>query len=251
MLVESQVRYIRDTAAKAEIILCRESVISYPLHTHASVFTAGLVLSGGVRFVSGGLCRVLERGQAFWVPPHTPHRMEAEEPYSLLCLCLSAALCAQAAPDVFPDLPAFLPAADALCSQALLLPALLAGRSVPPLPPLIGKAARRREQFPEADLRISGLARSACMSESHFIRSFRHAVGLTPRQFQIQNRVRKAQRILDSHGSVVEAALSAGFYDQSHLTRHFKRLVGLTPAVYRQVSFEEIFMPLGSSGGPP
>ena len=119
-------------------------------------------------------------------------------------------------------------------SQSLRLLAHLTGFNHPrPLPASIALAEDRLERFPEAELSVEEMARSVSMSKYHFIRNFQQATGLTPHQFQIQNRIRKAQRILPVCGSAVEAALASGFYDQSHFTRHFKRLVGLTPAVYK------------------
>ncbi len=55
----------------------------------------------------------------------------------------------------------------------------------------------------------------------------------TPHRFQLQNRVRKGQRLLAGPATVAEAA-AAGFCDQSHFDRQFKRLVGLNPAAYKR-----------------
>ena len=68
----------------------------------------------------------------------------------------------------------------------------------------------------------------------YLVRSFRREAGLTPHQFQLQNRVRKGQRLLGGPATAAEAAAAAGFCDQSHFDRHFKRLVGLTPADYKR-----------------
>lgn len=230
MRAEAPVHYLHDAAMGIEVILCRDSSLSYPLHTHASTFTAGLVLSGEIRFASGRACRALGPGRVFLVPPHTPHRIEPDGPYSLLCLCRSVGGWAEE--NRLAGLLSAVPELDKLRPQVFLLQSLLAGCSAPPLPPLIERAERRLRQSPEAELRVGDLARAAYMSESHFIRSFHKAVGLTPHRFQIQNRVRKAQRLLEGGTSAAEAALAAGFCDQSHLTRHFRRLLGLTPAAY-------------------
>ena len=72
------------------------------------------------------------------------------------------------------------------------------------------------------------------MSKYHLVRAFRREAGLTPHRFQLQNRVRKGQRLLAGPVTVAEAAAAAGFCDQSHFDRQFKRLVGLTPAAYKR-----------------
>lgn len=234
MLNTKQVHYFYDTTAGVELVFCQNSMISYPPHTHVSRFTAGLVLDGSIMLFTGNDSRVLEAGEGFLVPPHTLHKIEACAPYSLLSFCIHRGLLFQQAQaekhlrlllDEAPQLDAFL--------VLSLFRRLEAVHDLRPLPPPIALAVEQLERFPEAELPVGEMARSVYISKYHFIRNFQHAVGLTPHQFQIQNRVRKAQRILVSSESVAEAALAAGFYDQSHFTRHFKRLVGLTPTVYR------------------
>ena len=77
-------------------------------------------------------------------------------------------------------------------------------------------------------LSIDEMARSSYISKYHFIRSFKKAVGLTPHQFQIQNRVRKAQQMLKYVDNITEVALTTVFCDQSHFIKQFERYVGLT-----------------------
>lgn len=88
MRTEHPIRYLRDQEAGLELIFCRDSSISYPLHNHASVFTVGLVLRGCVFLTAGGRSSVREKGDSFTVPPYVPHSLEARRPYSLLTLCV-------------------------------------------------------------------------------------------------------------------------------------------------------------------
>lgn len=212
------IRYLHDPGSGLELILCRRSRIRYPLHSHVSVFTAGLVLDGGLCLTVDGRVRTLQKGEWFLVPPDTPHSIAPQGSYSLLSLCLPAALVREQSSG-----------------------AALAGQTADPIAALKG----RLEQFPEEPLRLDEMAAAACTSKYHFIRVFRRRAGLTPHQFQLQNRVRKAQRLLaglDRGGTpgssaapvtVAEAAQAAGFCDQSHLTRQFERTVGLSPTAYR------------------
>lgn len=98
----------------------------------------------------------------------------------------------------------------------------------------LAKLRARLEAWPELPWKLEDMAEAAFMSKYHLIRSFRRETGLTPHQFQLQNRVRKGQRLLAGPATVAEAAAAAGFCDQSHFDRQFKRLVGLTPADYRR-----------------
>lgn len=85
----------------------------------------------------------------------------------------------------------------------------------------------------DRDVSVRELAAATGLSPYHFIRIFSRQVGLTPHAYLTQVRVQRAQQLLASGETPVQAAVAAGFFDQSHLTRHFKRIVGVTPARYR------------------
>lgn len=51
-------------------------------------------------------------------------------------------------------------------------------------------------------------------------------------QAQLQNRIRKAQRLLHQTDKITEVALDTGFCDQSHFIKQFKKIVRLTPSKY-------------------
>ncbi len=70
-----------------------------------------------------------------------------------------------------------------------------------------------------------------------FIRSFKAEVELTPHQFQIQNRIRKAQRLIHEADTITEVALTTGFCDQSHFIKQFEKQVGLSPLYSRAIKF--------------
>ena len=67
------------------------------------------------------------------------------------------------------------------------------------------------ELYPECKISIEEMARNAFTSKYHFIRSFKAEVGLTPHQFQLQNRIRKAQRLIHNTETITEVALTTGF----------------------------------------
>jgi len=88
--------------------------------------------------------------------------------------------------------------------------------------------------MPENTFLIKDMARNIGVSPYHMIRRFKSVCGLTPHQFQIQCRIRKAQRLLEEGKSVTEAAYATGFCDQSHFDRCFRKIVRLTPSEYKQ-----------------
>lgn len=79
-------------------------------------------------------------------------------------------------------------------------------------------------------VKLLDLAAIAQMSPYHFLRLFKHSMGVTPHQYILQCRIEKAKYLLDkSNLSIADIATRIGFCDQSHLTRYFKRIVGVTP----------------------
>lgn len=81
---------------------------------------------------------------------------------------------------------------------------------------------------------LADLAAEAHLSEFHFARLFKAAVGLPPHQFVIRRRVERAKRLIrEGRVPLAHVAADTGFASQSHLNRHFKRLVGCTPAEFR------------------
>ena len=84
---------------------------------------------------------------------------------------------------------------------------------------------------------LEDAARVAGLSAFHFLRVFRRELGLTPHQFLVQARLRRAQRLLRGSAlSVTDVAYEVGFGDLSHFQNTFRRLVGVTPGRFRRGS---------------
>jgi AraC-like DNA-binding protein len=82
------------------------------------------------------------------------------------------------------------------------------------------------------DLLLKQLSREACLSPFYFQRLFLENTGISPHDYLIQFRIKKAQEFLAKGHSIAGVALDTGFVDQSHFTRSFKRVTGITPGVY-------------------
>lgn len=93
---------------------------------------------------------------------------------------------------------------------------------------------RRIEAQPDKQLSLHGLARDAAMSPYHFLRVFRQVVGLTPGQFMLRSRLRRAAvRLRTGEEKIAAVALDCGFGDLSTFNRHFRRTMGISPGAYR------------------
>lgn len=85
-------------------------------------------------------------------------------------------------------------------------------------------------------LTVSRLAQVAHLSERTFARRFRDALGITPLQWLLQQRVRLAQELLETTDKTIEdIARRAGFGTSATLRYHFGRVAGVSPQQYRQV----------------
>lgn len=79
---------------------------------------------------------------------------------------------------------------------------------------------------------LADLANVACMSESHFQRTFREWVGVTPKQFVQTIHRTQAKRLL-LNMPVREAAGELGYSSESRLYDNFVRYESMTPGDYK------------------
>ncbi|KAF1024394.1 MAG: Bifunctional transcriptional activator/DNA repair enzyme Ada [Pseudomonas sp.] len=73
------------------------------------------------------------------------------------------------------------------------------------------------------------------LSKFHLLRAFQKETGLSPRQWAMQLRTRRAKGLLRAGVAACEVAHTLGFADQSHLNRHFRAAYGITPGHYQTV----------------
>jgi AraC family transcriptional regulator len=90
----------------------------------------------------------------------------------------------------------------------------------------------------EGELTIARLARVAALSQFHFARAFKTAVGKSPRQYVNAHRLERAKELLTrGDQSLLDIAISLNFSSQANFTRAFHKGTGMTPGQYRR-SFE-------------
>jgi len=185
-----------------ECIYYRNSTLSYPLHTHANHITIGYITAGELCVICDRKKFLYHASESFCIMPDVLHTLEAvnNTAYSMISICVPI----DKAGDGFIDESSHLKRLKSMIIDS-----------------------------PENTFFIKDMARNIGVSPYHMIRRFKKDYGLTPHQFQIQCRIRKAQRLLEDGGSVTEAAYATGFCDQSHFDRFFRKIVRLTPSEYK------------------
>lgn len=91
------------------------------------------------------------------------------------------------------------------------------------------------DNYHKADLTNEFLAKECNISEVYFRRLFKQRCGVTPKQYIINLRIKKAKQLL-SEGQKKIWAISedCGFSSSYHFCRSFKQHTGLTPQEYRE-----------------
>ncbi|MFE0690715.1 helix-turn-helix domain-containing protein [Streptomyces xiamenensis] len=115
--------------------------------------------------------------------------------------------------------------------QAQFVPAPVPARDDHPLANVLPWAMERLDQ----PLTVEDLARRANLSSRQLGRHFRTVTGTTPLQWLLNQRIRRAQELLEATGDSVDAIASAtGMGTATTLRRHFRRALGVPPDSYRR-----------------
>ena len=113
----------------------------------------------------------------------------------------------------------------------------------------VSRVAEYVEHNIGSTIRASELAAAACLSPSHFFRSFKAAAGITPARYISQRRIEHAcQEMSTTRQSLTQIALICGFCDQAHFTKVFRRWTGESPLSWRRAHRSEA-PPQPVSGG--
>lgn len=110
-----------------------------------------------------------------------------------------------------------------------------------------GPSERDRRRAVEAALSIDArsaepldlaqLAREAGLSAFHFLRLFAAVLGVTPHQYLVRSRLRRAARLLAADDRpITDVAYDVGFGDLSNFVRTFHRAAGVSPRAFRQAA---------------
>jgi AraC family transcriptional regulator len=102
--------------------------------------------------------------------------------------------------------------------------------------PAYSRRIRNAIEFMEQEIAgpcsLTFISREVGMSPFHFARTFSVLVGMSPHQYLLRLRLRRAAMMLRQGASVTTAALSNGFDNLGHFSRSFRRRFGVNPSKY-------------------
>jgi AraC family transcriptional regulator len=108
-----------------------------------------------------------------------------------------------------------------------------------------GRAARHHaveaaawiDEHATEPLDLRQTAARAGLSPYYFLRLFAAVVGVTPHQYLVRSRLRRAARLLaDEDRAITDVALDSGFNDLSNFVRTFHRAAGVSPRAFRNAA---------------
>jgi AraC family transcriptional regulator len=85
------------------------------------------------------------------------------------------------------------------------------------------------------NITLEDMARAACLSPNHFLRSFKQVFGQSPHQYLTALRLEKARTLLTkTNRSVTDICMEVGFDSLGSFSWLFRRRLGLSPENYRK-----------------
>jgi AraC family transcriptional regulator len=99
------------------------------------------------------------------------------------------------------------------------------------------EAALFLDAFAHEPIDLATTAREASLSPFHFLRLFSAVLGVTPHQYLVRSRLKRAARLLaEPERSITDISLDVGFGDLSNFVRTFHRAAGVSPRAYRRAA---------------
>ena len=99
------------------------------------------------------------------------------------------------------------------------------------------EAAQWLDAHAQEQVDLEATAKEAGLSAFHFLRVFNQVLGVTPHQYLIRSRLRRAAQLLVADTRpITDIAFDVGFADLSNFVRTFHRAAGMAPREFRQTA---------------
>lgn len=101
-------------------------------------------------------------------------------------------------------------------------------------PPLVKNIMKYIQNNLAERLTLERLAKEFFLNGTYLSRLFKKHVGLSLREYILDQRIDFAKQLLSAGCSVSEACYTSGFYDYSNFIRSFTKIVGISPGKYKK-----------------
>ena len=228
-----------------EFVVTENITKDFNLHNHINHYVITAVVKGSALLIYNNVKVVVNEGDVFVMRPYMPHSVQINDQSQLLSLCIKKEILITNDCDTICQLidSKFNTIADKINLNADLKDKFYDAvkfinntisneRYI--LSSDIQKIADKIIEKSEEEFSLDDLSSEVYVSKYHLIRKFKAKIGLTPHQFLIQVRVRKAQQSIAEGNRLIDAAIDNGFYDSSHFNKCFDKIVGTTPSDFEQ-----------------
>lgn len=225
-----------------EFISVDDAKICFEEHCHASDFIITLVINGDAVLTKDN-ARILHKNDIFMIQPYESHSLISDNKVSMISMCIKKQIvyaldfnayqiCVESSLIEISKQVSFNSKQHRLFYEYALEIYNSYHHVQQTEQNVFMISINMIEQFPERSNTIEQFANEIYISKYYYIREFKKIAGLTPHKFQIQNRIRKSQKLLINQNSIADVSIIVGFYDQSHFDKYFKKIVGISPAEY-------------------
>lgn len=217
----------------------------FPLHTHNS-FMVGAVLEGCGEFNIDNKTSKLSKGDAYIVPSNTGIAINPISDFSYITICLKNELAIfmkdyKTESYFYSDLGdnllelgnAFrIHNIDEQCFTMHLIDMFALYKVPAPVKSMLTKkTVQYLNNHFQSKFSLDELARSSYVSKYHLIRTFKKEMGVTPKQYHQQCKVRKIKNMVFEN-SQADIAYALNFSTQSHMNSIFKKYMGIPIGSY-------------------
>ncbi len=248
-MMKNQVQFFRKGSIE---IVSGEGTHDFPYHTHESMMI-GVIVRGSVRFAVDQYEYELSQGMTYLVPPDTGSSLTHIEPYQYITICIMRDLL----------LPYNLEVADTyvlegLGRDILLLCDLFCSgllcqeEFIDKLADMLSLQERRKEarmirrdaniyaaleyirDHVNDKFNLDDLSEAVHLTKFHLVRSFKKNMGVGPKQYHQQCKIRQAKYKLLREETKAGIAADLSFAHQSHLCSVFRKYMGISMKDYIQ-----------------
>lgn len=266
----SLIRYIQSTGdADLRIVKAQNVEHNFPCHIHRS-YTLGVVTCGVRVFHISGKEITISSPDGFIINPYQPHsccqQNDAGHDYRVVSINQSlmrdiylsvtgktglpyfqkvriSGQRANALLDLIPDSGKSENISDGEEFHRLLEIIIKEYASKEPVEesshlsiPFVKQVSKYIEQNAGKQIDLLQLSQMVHVSPFHLNRIFREQIGLPPKAYLLQVRIKQSVRLLLETRSISRVACDMGFTDQSHFSRFFKKNVGMSPGRFLDIN---------------